>query len=153
MLLCHYAEQKRIMDKWLAIFVFFLLCSVSISTFCLHTVHKLYAHALSRFFFSIFGEFQVPPIVLEYELKCVVLFTMDPFGRKYSWSDAKEDGGASIISCMPAEHPLHALLPTIHSFHSFTPCSTLPGSIPTGSLHNTHTHTHTHGHCTVNTDV
>ena len=32
MLLCHYAEQKRIMDNRLAIFVFFLFCSVSPST-------------------------------------------------------------------------------------------------------------------------
>ena len=30
---------------------------------------------------------------LEYELQCVESFSMDPFGCKYSWNDAKEDGG------------------------------------------------------------
>ena len=45
-----------------------------------------------RLFFSVFGEFQVPPIGLEYELKHVEPFTMDPFGHKYSWNDAKEGG-------------------------------------------------------------
>ena len=39
---------------------------------------------------SIFGEFQAPPIGQEYELKRVESLTMDPFGRKYSWNDAKE---------------------------------------------------------------
>ena len=53
LLLCHYAERKRIMDDRLAIFIFFLLCSVS-------------------------------PIGLEFELKRVESFSMDPFGRKYS---------------------------------------------------------------------
>ena len=47
MLLCHYAEQKRIMDNRLAIFIFFLLCSVSPSTVCLYTVRKFYAQASS----------------------------------------------------------------------------------------------------------
>ena len=47
MLLCHYAERKRIMDNWLAIFIFFLLNSVSLSTVCLYTERKLYAHAPS----------------------------------------------------------------------------------------------------------
>ena len=47
MLLCHYAEQKRIMDNRLAIFIFFLFCLVSPSAICFYTVHKLYAHALS----------------------------------------------------------------------------------------------------------
>ena len=41
------AERKRIMDNRIAIFAFFLFCSVSPSTVCLYTVHKLYAHALS----------------------------------------------------------------------------------------------------------
>ena len=48
MLLCHYAEQIRIMDNWVAIFVFFLLCSVSPSTVCLYTVRNLYAHSPSH---------------------------------------------------------------------------------------------------------
>ena len=47
----------------------------------------------TRRLFSIFGEFQAPPYRLEYKLKCVESFTMDPFGRKYSWNDAKEDWG------------------------------------------------------------
>ena len=59
-----------------------MLCSVSPSTVCLHTVHKLYAHALSLLLH--FGEIQAPPIVLKCEVKRVESFTMDPFGRKYS---------------------------------------------------------------------
>ena len=58
LLLCHYAEQKRIMDNPLAIFVCFFLCSVSSSTVCLYTSFM----RMLRLFFSIFGEFQVPPI-------------------------------------------------------------------------------------------
>ena len=50
-----------------------------------------------RLFFSVFGKFQAPPIGLEYELKCVESFTMDPFRRKYSWNDAKEDGEKNIV--------------------------------------------------------
>ena len=50
MLLCHYAKQKRIMDNRLAIFDFFLLCSLSPSTVYLYIVHKLYAHAPSLLF-------------------------------------------------------------------------------------------------------
>ena len=46
-----------------------------------------------RLFFSVFGEFQAPLIGLEYELKRVESFTMDPLGRKYSWNDAKGDEG------------------------------------------------------------
>ena len=41
-------------------------------------------------FFSIFGEFQAPPIGLEYELQRVE--SLDLFGRKYFWNDASEDG-------------------------------------------------------------
>ena len=44
-------------------------------------------------FFSVFGEFQTPPVDLEYELKLAESFTLDPFGCKYSWNDAEEDGG------------------------------------------------------------
>ena len=50
-----------------------------------------------RLFFSVFGELQAPPIGLECELQCVESFTMDPFGCKYSWSDAKEDVGIKIV--------------------------------------------------------
>ena len=46
-----------------------------------------------RLFFSIFGEFQAPPIGLEYELQRFESFSVDPFGCKYSWNDAEEDGG------------------------------------------------------------
>ena len=45
-------------------------------------------------FFSVFGEFQAPPRGLEYERQCFQFFLLvDPFGRKYSWNDAEEDGG------------------------------------------------------------
>ena len=44
-----------------------------------------------------FGEFQAPSISLEYELKRVELFTMDPFGHKNSWNNVKEDGGGEIV--------------------------------------------------------
>ena len=37
---------------------------------------------------------------LEYELKCVESFTMDPLGRKYSWNDAEEDGGKRLFWCV-----------------------------------------------------
>ena len=50
----------------IAIVIFFLLRSDSLSTVCLYTEHKLNAHALSLFLF--FGEFQAPPIGLKYEL-------------------------------------------------------------------------------------
>ena len=48
---------------------------------------------MRRLFFSIFGELHAPPIGLEYELQRVESFTVDPFGCKYSWNDAEEDGG------------------------------------------------------------
>ena len=48
-------------------------------------------HMLRLFF--VFGEFQAPSIGLEYVLKCVESLSMDPFGCKFSWNDAKEDGG------------------------------------------------------------
>ena len=44
-----------------------------------------------------FGEFQVPPIGLEYELLHFESFSVDPFGRKYSWNEAKEHGGGNIV--------------------------------------------------------
>ena len=50
----------------LAIVVFFLLCSDSPSTVCLQRAHLMCMLCL---FFSVFGEFQVPPIGLEYELQ------------------------------------------------------------------------------------
>ena len=50
-----------------------------------------------RRLFSVFGEFQEPTIDLECELQHVESFTMDPFGRKYSWNNAKEDGGKKKI--------------------------------------------------------
>ena len=65
MLLCHYAEQKRMMDNQLAIFIFFLLCLVSSSA-----ARTLYVHA--------------PSLPLFLVKKHVESFTMDPFGPKYS---------------------------------------------------------------------
>ena len=56
LLLCLYAERRRIMDDRLDIFVF-LLCSVSSSTVCLR--RKLHAHAQSLL---LCFEFQAPPI-------------------------------------------------------------------------------------------
>ena len=90
MFLCHYAEQKRITDNKLVIFIFFLLFLVSPSTICLYKVRFMCMLCL---FFSVFGEFQAPPIGLEYELQRVEWFSMDSFGRKYSWNNAKEDRG------------------------------------------------------------
>ena len=90
LLLCHYAERKRIMDHQLDIFIFFFLCSLSPSTVCLCTVQKLYAHALSLRLR--YRWIQVAAIGLEYELQHVESFTMDPFRCKYSWNDAEEDG-------------------------------------------------------------
>ena len=58
MLLCHYAEWKRIMDNRLAIFAF-LFCSVSHSTVCLYTVRMLYAHAPSLLL--LFGWISISP--------------------------------------------------------------------------------------------
>ena len=49
--------------------------------------------SILRLFLSVFGEFQAPPIGLEYELKRVESFTVDPFGRQWSWNDAEEDEG------------------------------------------------------------
>ena len=49
--LCHYAEQKRIMDNRIRHIVFFFLCSASPSTVCLFTARKLYVHAPSLLHF------------------------------------------------------------------------------------------------------
>ena len=37
-----------------------------------------------RVFFPVFGECQVPPRGLEYELQHFEWFSVDPYGRKYS---------------------------------------------------------------------
>ena len=50
-----------------------------------------------RLLFSVFGEFQVPPRGLECELQCFESFSVDLCGCKYSWNDAKEDGGKKIV--------------------------------------------------------
>ena len=60
---------------------------------------------LLHLFFSIFGEFQAPPIAVEYDLQCIEPFTMDLSGRKYSWSDAEENGGGND-RCGMCEHDL-----------------------------------------------
>ena len=59
-----------------------------------------------RLFFSIFGEFQTPPMGVEYELKRVELFTMGPFGHKYSWNDAEGDMGKKKIVLVRADTAL-----------------------------------------------
>ena len=53
-----------------------------------------------RLFFSAFGEFQAPPIGLEYELQRFWSFSVDPYGRNYSWNDAEEDGGKKVLICV-----------------------------------------------------
>ena len=76
MLLCHYTERKRIMDNRLACRVRFLL----LLFVCIQCASFMrYPSLLLRF-----GEFQAPPIGLEYELKRVELFSTDLFGSKYS---------------------------------------------------------------------
>ena len=63
-------------------------CCVSPSTVCLSTALKLYALApslLLRFWWISSATYR-----LEYELQRVESFTMDLFGRKYSWNDAEE---------------------------------------------------------------
>ena len=72
LLLCRYAERKRI------VCVRFLL---------LLSVCKLYTSFLYmlRLFSVLLCFWWAPPIGLEYELQRVELFTMDPFGHKYSW--------------------------------------------------------------------
>ena len=95
LLLCHHAEQKRIMDNWLTIYIFFLLCSVSPSTVRLFTVRKFYAHAPSLLLH--FWWISSTTYRLEYELQCVYSFSMDPFGCKYSWNYAKEDEGKNCF--------------------------------------------------------
>ena len=69
---------------------FRLLLVVLLLSVCIQ--HASFMHML-RLFFSVYGEFPAPSIGLEYELKHAESFTMDLFGRKYSWNDAKEDGG------------------------------------------------------------
>ena len=84
MLLCHYTEHKRIVDNRQASFVWFLLL-LTVCIQCASFMHML------LLLFSVFGEFQAPPIGLEDELQCVESFSMDPFGRKYSWNHPKKD--------------------------------------------------------------
>ena len=100
---------------------------------------------------TVFGEFKAPPIGLEYELQRVESFTMDPFGRKYSWNDAEEDGGEKIVLlrvdvawsylllCLPQSRfhshlcKLHFMLRLVDS-PSVWPASTLPFSPITAPL-------------------
>ena len=56
MLLCQYAEQKSIMDNQLAIFIVWFLLLLSVCIQRASFMHMLHL------FFSIFGEFQTPPI-------------------------------------------------------------------------------------------
>ena len=66
-------------------------CLVSPSTVCLYTARKLYAQAPSLLL--CFGWISSATYRIEYELQRVESFTMNPFGHKYSWNDAKEAGG------------------------------------------------------------
>ena len=66
-------------------------CLVSPSTACLYTACKLYAHAPSLLLH--FWWISNATYRLEYELQRVESFSMDPFGCKYSWNDAKLDAG------------------------------------------------------------
>ena len=55
--LWHYAEQKRIMDNWLAIFIFFPLCwFLLLLSVCIQPASFM---RMLRLFFSVFGVFQV----------------------------------------------------------------------------------------------
>ena len=78
------------MDNQLAIFVFVLLYSVSPSTVCIQCTSFM---CTLRLFFSVFGEFEAPPIGLQYELQLVELLKMDQFRCRYSRNNAKEYGG------------------------------------------------------------
>ena len=69
-----------------------LLVVFGFSVYCLF-VCSASLMCMLRLFFSIFGEFQVPPIGLEYELQHFWSFWVDPYGSKYSWKNAEEDGG------------------------------------------------------------
>ena len=86
--------------------LFFLLCLVSPSTVYLFTARKLNAHApcLLRFWLMSSVTFR-----LEYELQRFRSFSVDPYGRKYSWNNAKEDGEKK--DCFrPSGRPLRALM-------------------------------------------
>ena len=74
----------------------FFLCSVSPFIVCVQQASFM----CMRHLFSVSGEFQVPPIGLEYEIKRIESFPMDSFGRKYSWNDSKEDGAKELFWCM-----------------------------------------------------
>ena len=50
-----------------------------------------------RLFFFVFGEFQVPPIDIDYELQHFESFSVDPSGCKYSWNDTKKKTEKKII--------------------------------------------------------
>ena len=77
LLLCHYIKRKRIMNNRIRHIVF--LCHVRflhLLSVCLQRASVMH---MLRLFFSVFGEFQAPPIALEYELQPLELFTIDPF--------------------------------------------------------------------------
>ena len=44
-----------------------------------------------RVFFSAFGEFQAPPIGLEYKLQRFWSFSVDLYGRNYSWDAGEKE--------------------------------------------------------------
>ena len=95
LLLCHQAEQKKkdygqphTPHRFRSTSKGFLLL---LSFF--YTARKLFVHAPSL----LLHFWWISPVGLEYEPQRVETFTMDPFGRRYSWNDAEEDGVKKIV--------------------------------------------------------
>ena len=80
MLLYHKAEQKRIMDNRLAIFIFFLFSSVSPSTVC--CIHCTSFMCMLHLFVAVFGGFQMLPI--GGNMNCSVVNRFESLSRKYA---------------------------------------------------------------------
>ena len=80
--------------------------------------------------FSIFGKFWTPPIGLEYELQRFQSFSVDPYGCKYSWNNAEEDGRKK--GCFrPCGQPLglpiwHLTRRRVHFFQTPLLCKSKP---------------------------
>ena len=83
--------KKRIMDNRLAIFLLLLL------SVCIQRAGFMCMLCL---FFSIFSGFQVPPIGLEYELKRVESFTVDPWMKIFlEWCQVNRGGKDCFGTC------------------------------------------------------
>ena len=96
-----------------------LLLVFGFSFYCLF-VYSAQALCMLCLFFSDFSEFQAPAMGLEHKLHRVESFTMDPFGRKYSWKDAEENEGKKIVLVrVDVAWGCYCLFPTLkHSRHS-----------------------------------